>query len=281
MKKQNDNLNQAIDALRHMSIPQGLSDELVRQTLNQIEQTQTTLPRAEKRSFFMKNTFKFATAAMVILGVSLLFLLYSGPTSVAWAQVSDKVNSSGNFIYQSREIMTVIGKNYSESNATTVYTSIEYGIRIDDENSGNKTITSFAEKTITVLMPSIKKFIIDPLSDDVITGMKEKTPKTLVKNYIAAKRKSLGRKAINGIEAEGIEVNDIGLVKSNMPIKSYIGHLWIDIQTELPVLLEAEWIYSQGENDIKAKATFDNFQWNVNLSPDVFKPNITDDYTKL
>jgi outer membrane lipoprotein-sorting protein len=232
------------------------------------------------RRIFMRNTLKLTAAAVVTIAVSLLFLFNTSSTNIVWAEVAAKTDSINDFVYQSQE-NRVAGKNYPESITSTIYTSADYGIRIDAEKSGNMTFTLPAEKTITVVMPSIRKYKQHPLSDDAIAEMKENSPKTLVKKYIAAKYKSLGSKMINGIEAEGIEVNDIELVKSNRPIKSYLGRLWIDVQTELPILLEAELVLSQGENDIQVKVILDNFQWNVDLKPEIFKPNIPKDYTEL
>ncbi|MBL7215495.1 MAG: hypothetical protein ISS71_07430 [Phycisphaerae bacterium] len=261
----------------------GRRDSFVDDVMTRIKNSPVQLSKKTKRNhvlrrILMKNTIKLTAAAVIAIATLLLFLFNTSSTSIAWAEVAAKTDSISDFVYQSQESMTVIGKNYSESIITTIYTSAEYGIRIDDEKSGNRTFTLPADKAIVVVMPSIKKYKWHPLSDNAIAEMKENSPKTLVKKYIAAKYKSLGRKIINGVEAEGIEVNNIELVKSNMPIKSYLGHLWIDIQTELPILLEAKLV---GENDIQVKVILDNFQWNVNLSSEKFKPEIPKDYTEL
>jgi hypothetical protein len=78
------------------------------------------------------------------------------------------------------------------------------------------------------------------------------------------------------------------LVESGYPIKfdNVLIRLWADIQTSLPVRINAEATTSDkyitiwtGGKPVEIESVSDQFQWYANVDRSVFEPNIPDDYT--
>ena len=65
MTNEQNILDRAVKALAESTIPKGPSEDLIRQTLEQIENQHTTIPFME-RIHKMKSISKFAAAAIII-----------------------------------------------------------------------------------------------------------------------------------------------------------------------------------------------------------------------
>jgi hypothetical protein len=104
-------------------------------------------------------------------------------------------------------------------------------------------------------------------------------PKEMVNRFFSFEYKKLGRKTIKDIVVEGIEVSDPGVVLANFPIDNMTARLWVNVETNLPVLLESEFTAQDGM--VQFKTVMDQFQWNVELEKSFFVPDIPADFTKL
>ena len=58
---------------------------------------------------------------------------------------------------------------------------------------------------------------------------------------------------------------------------SDMTRFWVDVETELPVLIEIEQVSFDEKRQINT--TVYDFQWDVELGPSVFEPNIPAGYT--
>jgi len=154
---------------------------------------------------------------------------------------------------------------------------------MDSYTNGEITISTYtlrAEKILVSVMRPMKKYAQHPLDEEALRQMDRMGPKQIVKRFTSLKYRELGRKVIDGLEAEGIEVNDPKILSGdNFPIDSLVARLWVNGATDLPILLEVEIIGNGGSLEIKT--VMDQFQWNVPLDADEFEPNIPDDYTVL
>ena len=106
--------------------------------------------------------------------------------------------------------------------------------------------------------------------------MKQETqvsPSGLIKEFMSHEYTKLGRKKIDGIEAEGIEINENGFYG----FESTVGRLWIDIKTNLPVRMEIEGIRGATKSTV---ITYD-YNWDAELDQSIFQLNIPDDYTLI
>jgi len=121
-------------------------------------------------------------------------------------------------------------------------------------------------------MPVTKQYMIETMSEEY---MKENqvSPTGMIKEFMSYEYTKLDKKKIDGVEAEGIEVNESGFYG----FESTVGRLWIDIETNLPVRMEIEGIRGATESTV---ITYD-FNWDTELDQSIFQLNIPDDYTLL
>jgi len=57
--------------------------------------------------------------------------------------------------------------------------------------------------------------------------------------------------------------------------------LWVNAETEYPVLFESK-ISAEAEGEaISSEGVMDQFQWDVELDPSIFEPNIPPDYVDI
>ena len=59
--------------------------------------------------------------------------------------------------------------------------------------------------------------------------------------------------------------------------KNITIRLWADVNTKLPVRIEADLIY----NDLQVSMVQNNPEWNIELEPGFFEPKIPDNYVRL
>jgi hypothetical protein len=131
---------------------------------------------------------------------------------------------------------------------------------------------------IIVMVPEAKVYLRKILlSEDIFDPTITQDPYTFLKEFMSFEHTKLGLKRINGIVAEGIEVDDPQLCLNQF--ESLTGRLWVDVKTNLPVLFEIDGSANVGE--MRQRAVFDRFEWNVPLEPDLFEPDIPEDYVLL
>ena len=117
-------------------------------------------------------------------------------------------------------------------------------------------------------------------------------PKGMVEWLLSEEYTKLGRKTIDGAEAEGFEVKNpkmftdfAGQSPYLCPIERSVMRLWVDVETSLPVRAEGKIVMGKGfltgfkrmEVDIVAY----DIQWGVKIDDAVFELNIPDDYTEI
>lgn len=59
---------------------------------------------------------------------------------------------------------------------------------------------------------------------------------------MSVEHKQLARANINGVEAEGIEINSAEPFEVIPSVESFVGRLWFDVVTDLLVLIELEFV---------------------------------------
>ena len=102
----------------------------------------------------------------------------------------------------------------------------------------------------------------------------------------------LGQEEINGRKAEGFEavnpkaIEELSRIGNGiLPVGENSWRLWIDVETKLPVKVEAEYIMGKGPltnfADVKVKCETSSIEWGAEFDKTVFEPAIPDDYTLL
>jgi hypothetical protein len=262
--------------------------EAVQESLIKKFEQQKPLEEEPKRIFLLKfrtilksPLTKFA-AAVIFISIIILHQLGGSMEGVAWAKVVENVERIESFIFQHQISLTNVADGIViQESETTTYVSSVFGLRqdayINDQVVGISYIPP-AGTIVTQVMPVEKKYRKVSTSEEYMKQIHNQVdPKGMIREFMSFKYTELGRKIVDGVEAEGIEVNDPRFL--NSVFESAVGRLWVDVVTELPVRTEIKGISRGGS--IETKIVAYDFNWDVQLEPGIFEPNVPDDYTLL
>ncbi|MCP4901198.1 MAG: hypothetical protein GY906_29865, partial [bacterium] len=159
------------------------------------------------------------------------------------------------------------------------YGSAQYGFRQDGYSDEEVTIQIYAplsDRAMTTVDHPNRTYYRRALADDELAELENMDPKEAVREFLSAEYTKLGRKTIEGIEAEGIEIDRPSESRVNSQV---VIQLWVAVDTGLPVLVEVDTVGKDGT--LEVHSVQDNFQWNVELDASEFEPNIPEDYTQM
>lgn len=231
---------------------------------------------------------KLAAAAAVIAAVTLgLFeFIGTGSTSgVVWADVAKKVNASRGLIVRCVESISS-----NEGDYTIKYLSPTHS-RSDAYKGGQLTrsfYSDFDTKTFTGIFHTRKHYLIDTFTGSA-EGFLEKhedwmNPRYLVETILSCKHTKLEQKTIEGVLCEGIETTDpafLGPLPEPVDRLEAQLRLWVNVETQYPVLLESKISAEHNGEVMESEGIMDQFQWDVELDPSLFEPNIPPDYESM
>jgi len=237
------------------------------------EKTKSALAGLSIRRTIMKSPItKFAAAAVIIIGVIVgANRFVSSFESVAWANVVRNVEQAKTVSFRLKTSMP--------DSEIMVYDSSEYGSRMDVYFDGkilSRIYGPKGENASIMVNPQAKRYTRMSFTEEQRQQMREreKDPREFVKLFMSVDHTELGRKTVDGIEVEGLEVNS-PKVGGGM-FESAVGRLWADVKTDLPVRMEIEGISAGGK--IKTKMVMDEFKWDEELDASEFEPNIPAGY---
>jgi len=231
-------------AKSNVTVNSKVDDRIINDVLTAIdksEKTKSVLAEPNLWRMIMKSRITKVTAAAVIIIALLIGLNYFGGSldiaGVAWGEVAKKVEEIQMFSYRIKLRISGTPKEKIELEIV-MYNSLEHGMRGDSYVNGK--------------IISIKKFL-------------------------EFKYKEIGRDQINGIDVEGIEVNDPKFEPG--VYESLVACLWVDVETRLPVRIKLDGVASG--RAMQVQTVVDEFQWDIELDAHDFEPNIPRDYTQV
>jgi hypothetical protein len=268
-----------MDKLREKS-----TAEFLTYSANDRKNSQTKTPFPIWRIIMKNNITKLAAAAVIIIGIMLVINYLGTPidgSSVAWGEVVKKLEDIHTYSFRKRRLETTDPqKNFESGTETKVYYSAEYGEWTESFRNGHlhtRTYALLKERTFTGIVPLAKIYDRHSLSDAEIREMEQMMPRQVVMRFLESDYKALGSEVIDGVKVEKVEVHDPKILNPNAPpLEDFVARLAVNVETELPVNLELEFIV--GDKNY-TKMIFDQFQWNIKLDASDFEPNIPDDYT--
>lgn len=234
------------------------------------------------RKTIMKSPLtKLVSAATAIISAILFLYLTDRPvmTTVALGEVLQNVEQMKYYTFRHKVSSKTNDGTPEETSKETdriTYISTEYGLRHDVYENGQLTgilYTPSSGTNATYVMPVTKQYATWTMTEEYIKQETEVSPSKLIKEFMSYEYTNLGRKEIDGIEAEGIEINEPGFYG----FESTVGRLWIDIETNLPVRMEIEGIREATKSTV---ITY-GFNWDAELDQSIFQLNIPDDYILL
>ena len=246
--------------------------EAVNMLTSQAGREDSVRPRTQKtRIRIMRSPItKLAAAAAIIVAVFTVMSQFD-KSSVVWAEVARKVENCRGFICEVREtmMMTVAGRQVQIQTRAEMYGSSEHGIRQDRYQDDQLSVTVYmtlADNRMVSLLHQMKKYGSEPLEEGFAEEFAQISPQKAVADLLSKDHKKLGRRIIDGRQAEGVEVSHKGVTT----------RVWVAVDTKWPILYEVQ---KAGQD--KPHLVMDKFQWDVELATEVFEPRIPDDYTLL
>lgn len=238
------------------------------------------------RRITMKSPIvKLAVAAVVIVAVVLglsEIIDTDNKSGVVLADVVRKVETSRGVIYRE----TFANNDPKRISDHTIIHLSPTKYRSEGYQSGELWITMYEdreERKRVVLLHQQKGYVKEEMrltEDDqqILTDMMN--PTKWVENFQSCDYSKLGQKTVEGVLCEGFETTDPAFMGVDVPpelkIDSLVANLWVSVETGYPVLLE-----DKCEGKFSGKRSFDQFQWDVELEPSIFEPNIPPDYEQL
>jgi hypothetical protein len=247
------------------------------------ESAATQIPRRR----IMRNPIaRLAVAAAILAAIGLglfAFISTGNHSGVVWAQVAERVNASKGFICRKRVIQSRAGWDQPMEFSAMAYESPRHGLRIEGiEGNTMDFYASYDDGVRVTLLRDTKQYTrhIEPphSAGTEVESPAGAMPRIMVRQFTSGPYQKLGRRTIDGVEAEGIEVKNPPGFGGNFQVDSHIAQLWVDVEMGYPVLMESNVVGNNGT--LQIKTIVDQFQWDVEFDPSDFKATIPPDYTE-
>jgi hypothetical protein len=237
----------------------------------------------------MNNPIARLGIAAAVVAVALVGLSQFGgpPAGVAWGEVARKVEASRGVVVRVTETssMSLSDDDYSIKYFTPTHS------RTDSYKDGQivRTFYSDSEKKIaTAVFHPHKHYIARQITTSA-EGFLERdedwmNPRYLVQRILSAEHNELGRKTIEGAVCEGLDTTDpavLGPLPGPITRLELHMQLWVDAETEYPVRFEARMAAEAEGETLESEGVMDQFQWDVELDPELFEPNVPPDYEDM
>lgn len=224
---------------------------------------------------------RIAIPAIIVIAVMVGLNMLGGPgmSGVVWAEVLAAVEQAPTVVYNMSTEIGEKGDRVYQFFTEKVYNGGPMGHRIDSFREGNLVMQKFLDfegRTAYRIRNDRKAFARQEFDVDNFKG-EQLDPRQWVKVALSEDYQELGSSQINGIEVEGIEVQN-SLI---MGEEGGVVRIWVDKGTNLPVKMELTFMAFEMGAKRPMRFLMEDFQWNLELSPGFLKFNIPADYQEL
>jgi hypothetical protein len=228
---------------------------------------------------------KLAAAAVIIAAVvlGLLEFIGSGSSSgIVWAEVARKVQTSQGVIF--RQMADRAASEYSVNYLSATRS------RKDVHEGGEITVSHYLDleaMTGSSVYHTQKHYWRDaPLTERNAQAHNEMTdPKHLVDSILSCEHKKLGRRTIEGVLCEGLETTDPAVLSEDLLDQAsnieICMQLWVGVETDYPVLCEGHVTATVEGQTRTSEWVLDQFEWDAELEPGLFEPDVPADYEEI
>ncbi len=242
----------------------------------------------------MKNPITKIAAAAVIIALFVMglfeFIDTESTSGVVWAEVARKVEASRGLIVRCTDSIASNEDDYSITYTSPTYCRKDFykdgqiirSAYVDFTDSDTDTLTDVFHllklcQTIT-FRKSENELFLEWHNDWTNPGF-------LVQKILSAEHRKLGQKTIEGVLCEGIETTDpacFGPIREEVKNLQVEFRLWVSVETGYPVMYETK-INAEHKGKVweTQESVIDQFQWDVELDPNIFEPNIPSGYEKV
>lgn len=265
-----------------------------------------------------KRAVRFGIAAVIIAGVGSGLFEFITPDQfgVVWAQEKkaeetkkeEKRQEEAGLGFTCRSRLTQCQASLAPIETTEmIRASPQYGSRIDHYDQGKLTLSTYynyVDGTMVYLLPTLKTYSrkTGTRKGPAPDGQAFLDPRPRIKKALAGVHKKLGRRIIDGVEAEGIEIPEIsgmigrmsggmsggmgmgtGSISSGHDVitsdVNAVSQLWSSVGTGLPILVEESATIEK--DGYRMKRITDQFRWDVRFDPNEFRARIPADYQSV
>jgi len=245
MNDNNEKIEQVLEGVTFNDAPDQGHQDLLEQKLLLNFNSVRSRHNSKWRIIMNNRIAKLAAAAVIVIGVFVGFEIFSGTSSVSWAQVRQQVAAVKAVMYKAKVNATENGQPFQLQIEAIL--ADEHGTRMDTymgEQLLQRSFTLADKKTHIIIMVSQEKYIEVELTDK--NRIENGDPKLIVEAFLKSDYRELGRREINGVTLEGIQSHDVsptagvpgggGLMEAleGLPAK-VIASLWVDVATGWPV----------------------------------------------
>jgi outer membrane lipoprotein-sorting protein len=236
-----------------------------------------------------KPIVKLAVAAAIVAAVVLglfEFLGSQGTSGVVWAEVAEKLETGGQVTARVQSTSNQPGLPQPIQWEGTIYMAPQLGYRMETFHGDQPSITTIIkndQQKVLMLMHGSREYTLRSLTPEELAELEEKqtacvNPEGIVDRLLSGHYTKLARKTIDGVEVEGVEIDNPSVVKVTPPVDNHVYTLWVNVETGYPVQTESTITAEDGE--VRSRQIVNQIQWNAELDPDLFELTVPPDYTE-
>jgi outer membrane lipoprotein-sorting protein len=287
-----DNIEEILKNIGTEAVPADVH-KIAQETSNNFSRSLTQPQQHILLEYIMRSRIpKLAAAAVIVIAVLVGLNITSETGGVAWGELVEHVEKIKTVVYQMKMKMKgmqgmpedqPISINMQAKLAYEVGFCIDSSTHVDNKDMVTKTYVLFDEGAIVSVIPQEKMYIRVNLTDELLTQMEKENgdPRATLREMMKNEYTELGEDVIEGVKVEGIEVTEMkeGPLMRGAMFDEFAFRVWVDVETELPVLMTMKGSASNGE--VVLDITMDNFDWDAEIDPAELEPNIPEDYELL
>jgi hypothetical protein len=256
------------------------------------------------RSIMESKVTRYSAAAVMVLAMTLVLLGPFGTPGnggVVLADVQQKVTEIDTMILRGQKTLLRPGKDGDVFEFDGVkaevdvvkYHSKQHGY-VEEGYVGDslfyRATFNLPKRQTLLVFPAYKKYVTFPSTDKQAQLLETLPPNGIVDLLVGSDYKELGRDNIDGVEAQCFEFQTIESFKNLLPkpvlhMQDFKGKVWIGIEEQLPVRLEAELSIGKSLmtmfNDLILHEVNVLDEYNIAIDEDIFDIEPPEGYTEI
>ncbi|MBP7049776.1 MAG: hypothetical protein KBE65_02055 [Phycisphaerae bacterium] len=240
---------------------------------------------------------KYSAAAVVALAAALVLVSPFGTSKhggVALAAAQEKVANLGTMVFRGQKTFSLADDpNECMTFDVVKYFSQEYGIVEEGYRNGvpmYRMVMNRVQKQGLAVFHMWKKYAKYAATDEQIELMEQLAPAGVINLLLQNEHRKLGPRVIDGVDAEGFEVDSLESIKGILPkwlfdIQQGKATAWISKGELLPIRIEEDMRIGKSlatlSRDIRLQETTALESYNVELDPHLFDTSVPEGYDTL
>ncbi|MHC4111533.1 MAG: hypothetical protein ACYSUY_10675 [Planctomycetota bacterium] len=213
-------------------------------------------------------------------------------TSVAWADVAERLEKVSSYKSKATRVLTEVGQEEPFFEGEILrYFHPDYGSVEESYDDGKlvmQAYCSMSEKAVLIVFTGNKVYCRFDFNEELMSLVEFANPANtdgITKLFGSERCTKLGKREIDGVRTEGFEVKDVKLF-SQVPrfllhVEDINIRLWVNEETLLPIRIEGEGFFTGLMTlfkNCRYQEVMYDIEYDVEIDESIFDPNIPDDY---